>query len=53
MTLQATTPLFKKETLEKAIESFINSHSDTCIIVINKPHLSWSRSDTGYFPNYR
>lgn len=52
ITLQATSPLLKGETLEKAVESFINNKGDTYISVVNKPHLSWCRNETGYFPNY-
>lgn len=52
ITLQATSPLLKGETLKRAVNSFINSRRDTYISVVNKPHLSWSRNDAGYFPNY-
>lgn len=52
ITLQATSPLLKADTLSKAIESFIHSGKDTIISAINNPHLSWSKSIEGYSPNY-
>jgi len=52
ITLQATSPLLKGETLKKAIESFLNSEIDTYISAINRPHLSWTKNQNGYLPNY-
>ncbi|MEG1256983.1 UDP-2,4-diacetamido-2,4,6-trideoxy-beta-L-altropyranose hydrolase [Clostridium sp.] len=52
VTLQATSPLLKGETLNKAIQSFLESEKDTYISAVNKPHLSWSKNESGYFPNY-
>lgn len=52
VTLQPTSPLLKNETLKRAIESFLSSGKDTYISVVNKPHLSWSKDENGYFPNY-
>ncbi|PPK46362.1 cytidylyltransferase domain-containing protein [Clostridium algidicarnis] len=52
VTLQATSPLLKGETLKTAIESFLNSRKDTYISAVNKPHLSWSKDESGYIPNY-
>lgn len=52
ITLQATSPLLKGETLSKAIESFLNSGKDTYISAVNRPHLSWASDENGFFPNY-
>jgi len=52
ITLQPTSPLLKRETLRRAIESFITDNKDTYISVVNKPHLAWSKNESGYFPNY-
>lgn len=54
ITMQATSPLLKKETLDKAIEYFISNNLDTLISVINKPHLSWTRDENNVIiPNYK
>lgn len=52
ITLQATSPLLKKSTLENALNKFLNSDIDTMISVVNKPHLSWSKNELGFFPCY-
>lgn len=52
ITLQATSPLLQADTLEKAIDSFLNNGKDTYISAVNKPHLSWSKNNSGYFPKY-
>lgn len=52
ITMQATSPLLKKETLIKAIEYFINNNIDTLISVVNKPHLSWKKVNNQIVPNY-
>lgn len=41
ITMQATSPTLKKETLQQAIEGFIPCHADTMISAVNDPHLSW------------
>ncbi len=52
ITLQATSPLLTVETLNKAISYFIETKIDTCISVLNKPHLSWGEKDGSIIPNY-
>lgn len=52
VTLQATSPLLKSETLNQAIEEFCKSNSDTYISATNKPHLSWGKNNFGYYPLY-
>lgn len=52
VTLQATSPLLTIETLNKAFEEFIGSDFDSCISVVNKPHLSWKKVDGQIVPNY-
>lgn len=52
ITLQATSPLLKSETLNKAVDSFIASEKDSFISAVNNPHLTWSGNENGYFPNY-
>ena len=54
ITLQPTSPLLSAETLDRAICAFLaDSDSDTYISVINAPHLSWSKNESGYFPLYK
>lgn len=53
VTMQPTSPTLKTETLDSAIEKCINDNNDTVISVINKPHLSWTKtSDNKIVPNY-
>ena len=52
ITLQATSPLLKSETLNKAIEVFCNSKYDTFISATNQPHLSWGKNENGFYPLY-
>lgn len=52
LTLQATSPLLKLETLESALNYFIDSDADTCISVVNKPHLAWTKKEGKYIPLY-
>lgn len=53
VTLQPTSPLLKTETLDNAIEYFINGNYDTVISVINKPHLSWGLQENKIIPLYK
>ncbi len=52
VTLQPTSPLLSSKTLNSAIESFLSDTYDTYISTVNKPHLSWTRQDGKYVPNY-
>lgn len=53
ITLQATSPLLKTKTLDKAIKYFIDNKLDTVISVINKPHLSWGKIQGRIKPLYK
>ncbi|MGP1586911.1 MAG: cytidylyltransferase domain-containing protein [Treponemataceae bacterium] len=53
ITMQPTSPLTSVETLNDAIEYFINGKFDTLISVVNKPHLSWQEKDNKIIPNYK
>lgn len=54
ITLQPTSPLMKPETLSRALETFIQGNCETLISVVNRPHLSWGKNESGeYYPNYR
>lgn len=52
ITMQATSPTLKTETVRAAIEFFINSEWDTVISAMNKPHLSWGVVDGKITKNY-
>ncbi len=52
ITMQPTSPLLKWETLDAAIEYFLENDSDTVISVVNKPHLSWKNDNGKIVPNY-
>lgn len=54
ITLQPTSPLLRVETLDKAIQYFIDSETiDTLISGVNRPHLSWGKSDDKFVPKYK
>lgn len=52
ITMQATSPTLKMETIKNAIEFFENSDWDTVISATNKPHLSWGVKDGVIVKNY-
>lgn len=52
ITLQPTSPLLSVETLDAAIEKFIEKGYDTVISAVNKPHLSWGEKDGKIIPLY-
>lgn len=52
ITMQATSPTLKKETVAAAISYFAKSEWDTVISATNKPHLSWGVKDGKIVKNY-
>lgn len=53
VTMQPTSPLLSVETLDAALLEFAQSDKDSIISVVNAPHLSWGKDDTGQMaPNY-
>ncbi len=52
ITMQATSPTLKSETIRAAIEFFAESEWDTIISAMNKPHLSWGVKDGVITKNY-
>ena len=52
ITMQATSPTLKKETIASAIKFFDESSWDTLISATNKPHLSWGVKDGVITKNY-
>ena len=53
ITMQATSPTLKAETIINAIDYFIKSSLDTLISGVNKPHLSWHEKDGKTLPDYK
>ncbi len=53
VTLQATSPLLKSQTLCQALEEFRKDNKDTYISVTNQAHLSWGKGKDGFFPHYK
>ncbi|MCR4908068.1 MAG: UDP-2,4-diacetamido-2,4,6-trideoxy-beta-L-altropyranose hydrolase [Lachnospiraceae bacterium] len=47
ITMQATSPTLKRETLSAAVRFFLEGGFDTVISVVNKPHLSWKKDEEG------
>jgi len=52
ITLQPTSPLLSRETLERALARFADGAMDTLISVVDDRHLAWTRADGGYVPMY-
>ena len=53
ITLQPTSPTLKPATLSAALSYFCsNPGVDTIISAVNRPHLSWSKNENGFFPLY-
>lgn len=44
ITLQPTSPTLRTQTLDAAIDFFLNKNLDTLISVKNDPHLAWTRN---------
>ena len=54
ITLQATSPVLRSDTLRDAVLEFVDRDADTYISATNKPHLSWSKDEEGrFFPLYK
>jgi spore coat polysaccharide biosynthesis predicted glycosyltransferase SpsG/CMP-N-acetylneuraminic acid synthetase len=52
ITMQATSPTLKPETLRRAIEFFHHAAYDTIISAMNNPHLSWREENGVIIKNY-
>lgn len=52
ITMQATSPTLKSQTVQKAIKFFTEKKIDTLISGVNKPHLSWLEENNECKPNY-
>lgn len=52
ITLQATSPLMTNETLNNALKDFLAGNADTCISVVNRPHLSWKKEGDSIVPAF-
>ncbi|MCR5302865.1 MAG: UDP-2,4-diacetamido-2,4,6-trideoxy-beta-L-altropyranose hydrolase [Lachnospiraceae bacterium] len=52
ITMQATSPTLKLNTIKNAIVYFEEHDFDTVLSATNKPHLSWGVSDGEYVKNY-
>jgi CMP-N-acetylneuraminic acid synthetase/spore coat polysaccharide biosynthesis predicted glycosyltransferase SpsG len=52
LTIQPTSPLLKKGTLEKIIEKLVMEQYDTVLTAVDDRHLSWKKQGEKYIPNY-
>ncbi|TBN00187.1 acylneuraminate cytidylyltransferase [Hyunsoonleella flava] len=52
VTLQATSPLLKSESLEKAIKKMYQNSLDTIISGVYDTHLTWKKEGSEFLPNY-
>jgi CMP-N-acetylneuraminic acid synthetase len=53
VTLQPTSPILQAETLDRAIQYFLNHDLDTLISVVNRPRLSWVKREGMPVPVYK
>jgi CMP-N-acetylneuraminic acid synthetase/spore coat polysaccharide biosynthesis predicted glycosyltransferase SpsG len=53
ITIQPTSPLLSTNTIDKAIERFLDCGCDTLLSVVDDRHLSWAQKDGQYIPNYQ
>lgn len=52
ITIQPTSPLLTKETLDNIISKIINEKYDTVLTAVDDRHLSWSKIENEFIPNY-
>lgn len=52
ITMQPTSPLTTVQTLDAAIQKFIDENYNTLLSVVNKPHLSWTEKNGVVIPAY-
>lgn len=52
VTLQPTSPLLSLETLDGAIENFIQEDIETMLPVVDATHLQWKEENNYVFPDY-
>ncbi len=52
ITMQATSPTLRRETLLDAVKTFGEGEFDTMISCVNRPHLSWTKRDGAIVKNY-
>lgn len=52
ITMQATSPTLKADTVIQAVRYFAEQSYDTIISVVNRPHLSWTKKDGQIVKNY-
>lgn len=53
ITIQPTSPLLKTNTLDLAIQQFLELNYDTVISCVDNPHLSWFEFNGRIVPNYK
>lgn len=52
ITIQPTSPLLSTNTIDTAIERFHQNGKETLLSVVDDRHLSWTKRDDKYVPNY-
>jgi len=52
ITVQPTSPLLSTVNIDQAIEAFIAKNADTLLSVVDDRHLSWTKINDKYIPNY-
>lgn len=52
ITIQPTSPLLSKETLDRAIKYAISNEYDTVLSVVDDTHLVWKKTENGIMPDY-
>ncbi|PHR49232.1 MAG: acylneuraminate cytidylyltransferase [Fluviicola sp.] len=53
VTLQPTSPLLSSNAIDRALDKMIESRNiDTIISAVESTHLTWSKNEKGFYPNY-
>lgn len=52
ITIQPTSPLLSTATIDAAIEIFLEKEADTLLSVVDDRHLSWTKQNDRFIPNY-
>lgn len=53
VTLQPTSPLLSSNSIDRALDKMIESRNiDTIISAVESTHLTWSKNEKGFYPNY-
>lgn len=53
ITIQPTSPLLKSNTIDSVVKELIDNGFDTVLTAVDDRHLSWTKEDNRFVPNYK